>query len=84
MDSRIDSAELARHVVRIDTSDGGIRGSGFFVAPGWVLTCAHVVERLQDVVLVPSAGGEPLGALVMARSSEPPPGWKSSLWKAPG
>lgn len=23
-------------------------GTGFFVAPGWILTCAHVVKSVQD------------------------------------
>jgi tetratricopeptide (TPR) repeat protein len=81
--SRVDSTELARYVVRIDTSDGKPRGSGFFVAPGWVLTCAHVVEGLQDVVLVPAIGGQPLGGTVAARSQDPPARWKSSLWPFP-
>src|ERR1022692_1110299 len=33
-----------RCVVRIDDGEGGFRGTGFFVAPGRVVTCAHVVH----------------------------------------
>ena len=31
-------------VVRIDDGEGGFRGTGFFVAPGLVATCGHVVH----------------------------------------
>ena len=31
-------------VVRISDGDGGFRGTGFFAAPGQVVTCAHVVH----------------------------------------
>jgi hypothetical protein len=41
-------ALLARCVVRVD--DGAtFRGSGFFVAPGEVLTCAHVVHGVAEL-----------------------------------
>ncbi|MFF7977189.1 trypsin-like peptidase domain-containing protein [Streptomyces sp. NPDC007905] len=30
--------------VRLRSADGDVWGSGFFVAPGWVLTCAHVLS----------------------------------------
>ena len=33
-----------RCVVRIDDGEGGFRGTGFFVAPGQVVTCGHVVH----------------------------------------
>ena len=32
-------------LVQIDSGDGRPAGSGFFVAPGYVLTCSHVVMR---------------------------------------
>lgn len=70
---------MAKHVVRIEKGDGKILGSGFFVAPGWALTCAHVVADLDDVELLPVAGGERLLAHVEARSTPPPPGWQSNL-----
>lgn len=43
-------ALFRRCVVRIDDGGGGFRGTGFFVAPGLVMTCGHVVHvagRLQ-------------------------------------
>ena len=43
-------ALLRSCVVRIDDIDG-FRGSGFVVAPGEVLTCAHVVHGLHEVVV---------------------------------
>ncbi|MFI6082481.1 trypsin-like peptidase domain-containing protein [Streptomyces sp. NPDC051217] len=43
---------VSRGVVRIgrsadgyDGDSAGFRGSGFFVAPEWVVTCAHVVDK---------------------------------------
>lgn len=30
---------------------GGISGTGFFIAPGWVLTCAHVASRARSFVV---------------------------------
>ena len=32
-------------LVQIDSTDGRPAGSGFFVAPGYVITCSHVVNR---------------------------------------
>jgi hypothetical protein len=37
-------ALFRRSVVRIDDGEGGFRGTGFFVAPGRVVTCGHVVH----------------------------------------
>ncbi|MGH3933149.1 MAG: S1 family peptidase, partial [Pseudonocardiaceae bacterium] len=48
---RTGDEQLRRFVVRIDTPDG--YGTGVLVAPGWVLTCAHVVEGLETVRVVP-------------------------------
>lgn len=47
---------LRRSVVRIDDSDGAFRGTGFFVAPGEVLTCAHVVHACAAVVATWDSG----------------------------
>lgn len=41
---------LHRCVVRIDC-DGRFEGSGFFVAPGEVLTCAHVVHGRERITV---------------------------------
>lgn len=38
---------LKRCTVRITVPATGERGSGFFVAPGLIVTCAHVVESAQ-------------------------------------
>ena len=38
--------------VRISVPNGGF-GTGFFIAPGWIVTCAHVVEggsRMVDIL----------------------------------
>lgn len=37
-------------VVRVD-GDGEFRGTGFFVAPGQVLTCAHVVHAVDEIAV---------------------------------
>jgi tetratricopeptide (TPR) repeat protein len=79
----LDSGQLSRHVVRIDRVDGTIAGSGFFVAPGWVLTCAHVVDDVDTVWLRPGGRGEPFEAVVRGRSSSPSPGWTSGIWPFP-
>ncbi|MFI9581516.1 trypsin-like peptidase domain-containing protein [Streptomyces sp. NPDC052236] len=52
------------------TEDTGMWGTGFFIAPGWVLTCAHVLaphlrgDRTRPFHLIGSEvnGGEPLEA----------------------
>ena len=41
------SGLLQRCTVRLSLSKGGF-GTGFFVAPGWILTCAHVVSKAGD------------------------------------
>lgn len=86
--TRVDTRQLRRHVVRIEHPEtGALLGTGFFVAPGWVLTAAHVVydgSELQRVTVVPadrSVGAEPGAADVKARSEPPPPG--AVLWPYP-
>ena len=81
-------------VVCIIDEAGRFRGSGFFVAPGRVLTCGHVVHgavalrvRWQDQVVAVSEvaavpplelGGRP-GRATRCRT------WRSSAWKrSPG
>lgn len=59
MGGRVDSRELRRHVVRVDNNDGEPLGTGFFVAPGWVLTCAHVVAGADGVRVVQAEGACP-------------------------
>jgi hypothetical protein len=40
---------LKRCTVRISIPNGGF-GTGFFIAPGWIITCAHVVKRVNQIV----------------------------------
>jgi len=80
--SRVDSRALRQYVVRVDDTTGRSRGTGFFVAPGRVLTCAHVVEGVERVVVVPAAGGEPMPGEVAARSADRVPG-PSAFWPFP-
>ena len=57
MGTEIDDTQLRRFVVRVQTADGEIPlGTGVLVAPGWALTCAHVVEGLDDVRAGPRSG----------------------------
>jgi tetratricopeptide (TPR) repeat protein len=42
---------LARCVVTIADGSGVFRGTGFFVAPGEVITCAHVIQGLDTVAV---------------------------------
>lgn len=52
--------------VRIDDGSGAFLGSGFLVAPGLVLTCAHVVHGAASFAV--SWGGVSVGATVVAAS----------------
>ncbi|AJC60681.1 serine protease [Streptomyces sp. 769] len=59
--------ELAdSHAVAIYV-DGGFKGSGFVLAPKLVVTCAHVVERAADEVLVWTSGSADRTGTVIAR-----------------
>lgn len=81
--TEVDTAELRRHVVRLDGVDGQILGTGVSVAPGLVLTCAHVVKDGRiEVSVVPAAGG-PRPGTVSARSLDPPAGWEEPVWPFP-
>lgn len=31
--------------VRLSSDEAHAQGTGFFIAPDWILTCAHVVEQ---------------------------------------
>ena len=55
-------------VVQICSAGGEFRGSGFFVAPRIVVTCAHVVERDEHVVI--GWSGPDLAGRVLVR--DPP------------
>ncbi|MEU9314415.1 trypsin-like peptidase domain-containing protein [Streptomyces sp. NPDC048295] len=68
-------------------SDGDFLGSGFFIAPSWVLTCAHVAMegrgRQVDVVYKTARDGDALrvGGTVRAALPEQRPG--TGGWPAP-
>ena len=98
MGTEIDDTQLRRFVVRVQTADGEIPlGTGVLVAPGWALTCAHVVEGLADVRLVPDrgagiddAGDGPenappahVPAVVRARSASRDPAGRTAFWPFP-
>jgi len=76
------SRELRHFVVRVDGVDGRPRGTGFFVAPGWALTCAHVVAGVERVVMVPAGGGQAVSGVVRARTVERVAG-SSVFWPFP-
>ncbi|MEV4513940.1 tetratricopeptide repeat protein [Dactylosporangium sp. NPDC049525] len=78
VDVRVDTAALQSFVVRIRDAAGRTLGSGVLVAPGWALTCAHVVAGADDVVLETSGEGRP--ARVALRSAPPRFG---GLWPFP-
>ena len=71
MGGEVADRQLRRFVVRVDDWDGAAgRGSGVLVAPGWVLTCAHVVEGAVTVRVVPDRGAARLGASAPPASVE--------------
>ena len=83
--------KLRRFVVRIGTPDGlATRGTGVLIAPGWVLTCAHVVAGLDAVRVVPDRGAaldevapQWVEAQVGARSETPDTSSASAFWPFP-
>ncbi|MFJ2175189.1 trypsin-like peptidase domain-containing protein [Streptomyces sp. NPDC087851] len=79
-------------------SGGSFLGSGFFIAPSWVLTCAHVALRGEgrDVTVIfetgPRSGETSVAGTVVAALPEPapghpgepgPPGPRGGGWPAP-
>jgi hypothetical protein len=85
-ESGVDTARLRRFVVRIsepttepDAGPEMVLGTGFFVAPGWVLTAAHVLaapyggllEKVTVTPADPAVGDQPAPACVRARSQPP-------------
>ncbi|MGH3754088.1 MAG: trypsin-like peptidase domain-containing protein [Pseudonocardiaceae bacterium] len=83
--------QLRRFVVRIDTRQGV--GTGVLVAPGWVLTCAHVVEGCDTARVVPDRSAAADGtaapvppwvdAEVRARSHAPDAASQTAFWPFP-
>ena len=86
MGGLVDSRELRRFVVRVEDGYGRVLGSGFFAAPGWVVTCAHVVGDRAVATVTPADSTIHVGSStwrVVARSAPPPPGWSSGFWPYP-
>ena len=52
---------LHRCTVKIEVPDGNW-GTGFFVAPGWVMTCAHVVKEYAAETIQVTVNGQ-IGAV---------------------
>jgi hypothetical protein len=81
----VDSRALRRYVVRLAPVDGrGVGGTGFFAAPGCVLTCAHVIRDAETMSVTPELGlavavGTSWLGRVVARSAAGGPG----LWPFP-
>ncbi|MFE2033211.1 trypsin-like peptidase domain-containing protein [Streptomyces scopuliridis] len=74
-----------------DGPSGSFLGSGFFIAPSWVLTCAHVALQGEgrDVTVVfetgPRSGETAVAGAVVASLPEAPPGGAGpgAGWPAP-
>ncbi|MEV6327008.1 trypsin-like peptidase domain-containing protein [Streptomyces sp. NPDC051909] len=65
-------------------------GTGFFIAPGWVLTCAHVVAkggsavwREEPAVGITWEGGRTTGQVVLARPRPATPEDELDFWEFP-
>ncbi|MEU7013883.1 trypsin-like peptidase domain-containing protein [Streptomyces sp. NPDC046385] len=84
-------------LVRIAAPGGGYDphgdpywGTGFFIAPGWVLTCAHVVAkggsavwRDEPAVGITWEGGETTGRVVLAKPRPATPEDVPARWDFP-
>jgi hypothetical protein len=88
--SRAELRQLLRDcLVQIDqdggcdtTADPPPAGSGCFAAPGFVLTCSHVVQRAAGSPVSGRWHGRPWSGEV-ACASEPPERWPGSSWPRP-
>ncbi|MEU8617027.1 trypsin-like peptidase domain-containing protein [Streptomyces sp. NPDC048623] len=65
-------------------------GTGFFIAPGWVLTCAHVVAkggsavwRREPAVGITWDGGRTTGQVVLAKPRPAKPDDELPFWEFP-
>ncbi|WP_128978128.1 trypsin-like peptidase domain-containing protein [Streptomyces roseicoloratus] len=84
-------------LVRISAPEGGYDphgdpfwGTGFFIAPGWVLTCAHVVAkggsavwREEPAVGITWEGGRTTGRVVLAKPRPATPDQELASWDFP-
>jgi hypothetical protein len=76
-------------LVQIEGTDGQPAGSGFFLAPGYVLTCSHVVKRrAQSPITIRWQDAGPRAGTVVYASPPPPRGADSednaaTIWPEP-
>ncbi|GAB3225133.1 hypothetical protein GCM10027447_14260 [Glycomyces halotolerans] len=81
----IDDERLFRFVVKVQTEEAAsFRGSGFLAAPGFALTCAHVVAGLPDgatVRLARTGDFDDLRGVIRARTPDSP--GSDGLWAWP-
>jgi hypothetical protein len=68
-------------LVQVDGADGEPAGSGFFVAPGYVLTCSHVVMRQEPSLVSGQWHGGPWSGRIVYAS--PPGGAGEAIWPEP-
>jgi hypothetical protein len=69
-------------LVQINTADGTPAGSGFFVAPGYIVSCAHVVRRPAGNRVTGIWSDQPWSGEVVG-SSEPPGSADTVFWPEP-
>src|ERR1700681_4244878 len=74
-----DSLELSKCVVRLDAESP--LGAGFFVAPDWILTAAHVVASATDTTLSARWNGSDLR--VKVKELWPPERGETAIWQCP-
>jgi Trypsin-like peptidase domain len=78
--AEVDSRALRSYTVRVDAPDGRILGTGFFVTPDLVLTCAHVVGDRPEVRIHTDDGAQGTGSVVAV--SQIPTG-NRGIWPYP-
>ena len=81
----VDDHALEAFVARVckTNDEASTIGTAVWVAHTWALTCAHVVEGLDQVWLLPGDGGTPELADVRARSQKRDPAAPSQFWPYP-
>ncbi|WP_433348184.1 trypsin-like peptidase domain-containing protein [Micromonospora sp. CA-111912] len=75
------SRALRSTVIEVPRGDGIRGGTAFFVAPGYALTCAHVVNGREGATLPVRWGGRPLSARVVHAAPASTGG--HSIWPLP-
>lgn len=85
MQTSVDTRSLRCFVARIGSTDGRrTLGTGFFAAPGWAVTCAHVVQAASTVRVVPAdQQADAVGTEWDVVAQSGPPVGGSALWPYP-